>query len=94
MGNRGRRGVDKPQSKIFSDPPPRIKTKTNGTQLNLQAFHSKGNYRQNEKTAFRMKENICKESNRQGITLQNTQVAYAVCTKKNQTKQSKNGSKI
>ena len=62
-----------------------IKTKTNKWDLVKlkKAFHSKGNYRQNlkkkKKTAFRMKESICK---RQGINLQNTQTAYAVCTKK------------
>ena len=39
---------------------------TNGTKSNLQAFfffHSKGNHKQNEKTTYRMGENICKPCN-------------------------------
>ena len=40
-------------------------------------MHSKGNHKQNEKTVLRMRENICKWSNRQGISLQNLQIAHA-----------------
>ena len=52
------------QSKILYDPPPRvmeIKTKVNKWDLiNLRDLHSKGNYKQGEKTAFRMGENSSK----------------------------------
>ena len=51
-------------SKIFFDPPPRvmvIKTKINKWDLMKQKFlHSKGNYKQDEKTTLRMGGNICK----------------------------------
>ena len=40
-------------------------------------MHSKGNDKQNKKTTFRIGENICKQSNQQGITLQNIQTAHA-----------------
>ena len=38
---------------------------------------SKGNHKQNEKTAYRMGEDICKWCDWQGINFQNTQMAYA-----------------
>ena len=55
-------------SKIFYDPPPRamkVKAKINKWDLiKLKSFlHNKGNYEQDEKTALRMGENICKRSN-------------------------------
>ena len=43
------------QSKILSDPPPRvmeIKTKVNKWDLTKKLLHSKGNYSQDEKTAL------------------------------------------
>ena len=40
-------------------------------------MHIKGNHKQNEKTTLRMGENICKQSHRQGINLQNIQIAHA-----------------
>ena len=40
-------------------------------------MHSKGHHQQNEKKIYRMGENICKWSNRQGINLQNIQIAHA-----------------
>ena len=39
-------------------------------------MHSKGNHKQNQKTTPRMAENICKQSNQQGISLQNIQTAH------------------
>ena len=60
-------------SKIFFDPPPRemeIKTKINKWDLK-KLLHSKGNYKQNEKTTLRMGENIFKLINGQRINLQN-----------------------
>ena len=62
--------------KIFFDPPPRvmeIKTKINKWDL----LHSKGNYKQEEKTTRRMGENICKQINGQRINLQNILAAYS-----------------
>ena len=41
-------------------------------------MHSRGNHKQDEKSALRMGENICKQSNWQGINLQNIQTAHAV----------------
>ena len=55
-------------SRILYDPPPRIleiKAKINKWDLiKLNSFlHNKGNYKQGEKTAFRMGENNSKRSN-------------------------------
>ena len=63
--NIGRTLFDINHSKIFSDPPPRvmeIKTKINEWDLMKlkKLLHSKGNYKQDEKTTLRMGENICK----------------------------------
>ena len=44
---------------------------------------SKGNHKQNEKTSHRMGENICKQSDRQRINLQNIQTAQAAQCQKN-----------
>ena len=40
-------------------------------------LHSKGNHKEDEKTTLRMGENTCKQSNGQGINLQNIQAAHA-----------------
>ena len=40
-------------------------------------LHSKGNHKQNEKTTFRMGENICNQTNQQKINLLNIQIAHA-----------------
>ena len=55
-------------SRIYYDPPPRvmeIKTKINKWDLIKlkKLLHNEGNYKQNEKTAFRMGENNSKRSN-------------------------------
>ena len=39
-------------------------------------LHSKGNYKQNEKTTYRMGENICKQCDQQGLNFQNTQTTH------------------
>ena len=39
-------------------------------------MHSKGNHEQNEKTAYKIGENICKQCNRQGLNLHNKQTAH------------------
>ena len=93
----GRTLFDINHSKIFIDPPPRvmkIKTKINKWGLmKLKSFcTAKEAIKQNVKTTHRVGENICKQSNRQGINLQNIQAAHAAqCQKKTQ---SKNGWKI
>ena len=46
-------------------------------------MHSKGNYKQDEKTTLRMQENICKWNNGQRINLQNIQTAHAAQNQKN-----------
>ena len=53
-------------------------------------MHSKGNYKQNQKTIHRMGENISKWSNQQGITLQNIQTAHAAQYQKQKTKKQPN----
>ena len=63
--NTGRTFDDINQSKILYDPPPRvmeIKTKVNKWDLiKLKSFlHSKGNYKQGEKTTLKMEENNSK----------------------------------
>ena len=45
--------------------------------------HSKGNYKQGEKTALRMGENNSKRSNRQGLNLKNTQATPPAQLQKN-----------
>ena len=65
--NKGRTLSNINQSKILYDPPPKvmeIKTKVNnGTWLNLKLLHSKGNYKQCEKTTLRIRENNSKRNN-------------------------------
>ena len=65
--NTGRTLDDMNQSKILYDPPPRvmeIKTKVNKWDLiKFNFFHSKGNYKQGEKTALRIGENNSKLNN-------------------------------
>ena len=62
--NTGRTLSDIYQSKSLYDPPPRvmeIKTKENKWDLiKLKNLHSKGNYKQGEKTTLRMGENNSK----------------------------------
>ena len=62
--NIGKTISDINHSKILYDPPPRvleIKAKINKWDLiKLKILHSKGNYKQGEKTAFRMGENNSK----------------------------------
>ena len=54
-------------------------------------LHSKGNQKQNEKTTHRMGENICKQGNRQGISLQNLQTAHAAQYQKKKKKNQRMG---
>ena len=51
-------------------------------------LHSKGNRKKNEKTAHRMRKNLCKQSNWQGINLQNIQTSHTALYQEN--RQSKN----
>ena len=71
--NIGRTLFDINHSKIFFEPPLRvreIKTKINKWDLMKQKLlYSKRNYKQDEKTTLRMGENICKQINRQRINL-------------------------
>ena len=68
-----------------------IKTKIN-KWANLQVLHSKGDYEQNEKTAYILGENICKLCNQQGINLQNIETYHNSSISKKQPNQ-KNGQK-
>ena len=61
-------------SNIFFNPFPRVmenKNKQMGPNLIQKLLHSKGNYKQNEKTTHRIGENICKRCNQQGVNFQN-----------------------
>ena len=75
--NIGKTFSDVNHRRILYDPPPRvmeIKAKINKWDLlNLKALHNEGNYKQGEKTAFRMGENNSKWSNWQRINLKNIQ---------------------
>ena len=64
-----------------------------GLNQTYTVLHSKGNHKQNKKTAYRLEENICKQRNRQRLNFQNTQTACTTQQQKNQTTQSKNGQK-
>ena len=48
-----------------------------GPNQTQKLLHSKGNHKQNEKTAHRMGKNICKWCDWQGINLQNLQTTHA-----------------
>ena len=54
-------------------------------------MHSKGIYKQNEKTIHRMGEDICKPWDQQRINLQNIQAAHAVQNQKNKQTNQKVG---
>ena len=56
-------------------------------------MHNEGNYKQGEKTAFRMGENNSKWNNGQRINLQNIKAAHASQCQKIKKIQSKNGPK-
>ena len=48
-----------------------------GPYETLKLLHNKENHKQDEKKTLIMGENICKQSNRERINLQNIQVAHA-----------------
>ena len=68
---------------------PKETTKKNSKFKAKRVKHSKGNHKQNEKTIYRLGENIGKWYNKQWINFQNTNSTYNSITK-NQTTQSKN----
>ena len=47
-----------------------------GPNQTYKLSHSKGNHRPNEKTTYRMEENICKQCDSQGLNFQNKQLMY------------------
>ena len=63
-----------------------IKTKINKYDLIKLTSFCKANHEQNEKTSYRMGENICKWCNWQGLNFQNVRIAH---TSQQQNKQSK-----
>ena len=58
-----------------------------GPNKTYRLLQSKGNHTQNEKTTYRMGENICKWCNQQGLNFQNIQTTH---TTQRQTAQWKN----
>ena len=57
-------------------------------------MHNKGNYKQGEKTPFRMGENNSKQSNGQRINLKNIQATPAVQFQKNKWPNQKMGQEL
>ena len=57
-----------------------------GPNKTYRLFQRKGNHKQNEKTAYRMGENICKWCNQQGLKFQNVQTAQAIQQQKDNPK--------
>ena len=47
-----------------------------GPNQTYRLLHSKGNHKQHEKTTYRVRENICKWCNQQGLNFQNIQTAH------------------
>ena len=62
-----------------------------GTDQEAKLLHNKGNYKQGEKTAFRMGENNSKWSNRQTTNLKNIQATPAAQFQKNKRPKQKMG---
>ena len=54
-----------------------------GPNQTYKLLHSKGNHKQNEKTTYRLGENICKRCEQQGLNLQNIQTAHTTQQQKN-----------
>ena len=54
-----------------------------GPNETQKLLHSKGKHKQNEKTAYRTGENICKRCDQQGINFQNIQIAHIAQYQKN-----------
>ena len=64
-----------------------------GPNQTYKLLHSKGNYKQHEKTTYRTGEDTCKWCDWQGLNFQNIQTAYTT-QQQQQKSQSKNGQKI
>ena len=70
------------------------KTKMNKRDLiKLYAFAAKESINKNEKTAYRMGENICKWCNQQGLNFENIQATHKAQQQKKQATQLKNQQK-
>ena len=59
------------------------KNKQMGPNQTYKLLHSKGNHKQKEKATYRMRENICKWCDWQGLNFQNIQTAYTTQQQKN-----------
>ena len=54
-----------------------------GPNQTYMRLHSKGNHKQNEKTMYRLGENICKWCDQQGLNFENKQAGHeSQCQKK------------
>ena len=93
--NIGRAFFDINRSNIILEPSPRvmeIKTKIYKWELiKLKSFCTAKETKQNEKTTYRMGENICKRCNQQGINFQNIQTAHTAQYQKNKQPNQKMG---
>ena len=64
-----------------------------GPNQTYKLLLNKGNHRQNEKTTYRMGENICKWCDQQEINFQHIQTAHRIQQQQQKTAQLKNGQK-
>ena len=62
-----------------------------GPNQTYKILHSKGNHQQNEKTTYRIGENLCKVCDWQEVTIQNIKTA---CTTQYKKALVKNGQKL
>ena len=62
-----------------------------GPNQTYKLLHSKGNHKQNEKTPYRLGENVCKICNQQGLNFKNIQTAHTTQSQKKKKKIKKMG---
>ena len=65
------------------------KNKQMGPNQTYELFQSKGKHKQNEKTSYRMRENICKWCDWLGLNFQNIPTAHTTQQQRKQTTQPK-----
>ena len=95
--NIGRTLFDINLSNIFFNLSPRVmetKTKINKWDLIKLKIFCISKETKNEKTIYRMGQNICKQCNLQGINFQNTQITLIAQYKKNKNKKQNHSQKV
>ena len=78
------------RTNVLSQSPKAIEIKAKINRWDLiklnKLLHSKGKHKQNEKTTYRMGENICKQCDQQGLNFQNIQTPHTTQQKNNPIK--------